>query len=404
MGNGIESKILIVKEDLFGEYASGNAKKRIEATENSVLGKYEYKDPGTISGELVKAPNIQTKKTVEGSISIVAAPENGFPEFLKYALGSVITYAGEFKRERQTNITGVTLTLANVPLTVGSDSIWKKVVGGVWVKLTRVALSPAANEYSIDETTGEVTLGTAAISTDEFMITYCKVVVGVYSHVYRPGARGSFQVWDTKGGIELFEFAGCKIDKISLAINADDFLQASCDIVAQDDAIGTETGHIFPTNLVLSPLDPFIFKQAKVKLDWLDDAMLEKIDIEIANNVEARFSIRGADTCRNITSGKQEVSIKTELEFTDMTYYNKFRKATFSILEVVYGLVNGVKIGATNSTFQFHVFVPNFRFESADVPTAPETLVIASDGFANRDAGLGFGYEMVVVNGQPTVV
>ncbi|HNY10697.1 MAG TPA: phage tail tube protein [Candidatus Wallbacteria bacterium] len=403
MANGIESKILIIHEDEFGVYASGNTKKRIEVTENSVLGKYDYKDPETISGELVKAPNIQTKKTVEGGNGIICAPENGFPEFLKYALGSVTTYAGEFKRERQTNKTGTFLSVNTIPVTVGSDFVWKKATGGVWTKLTRVVSDPTANQYSISIAAGEITLGTAAVSTDEFMITYCKNVAGVYSHVYRPGTRGSFQVWDTKGGIELFEFTGCKIDSFKLSINAEDFLQADCSIVSQDDALGSVTGHTFPEELTLSPLDPFIFKQAKAKLDWVDETMLEKIDIEIKNNVKARFSIRGADTCRNITSGKQEVSISTELEFVDMTYYNKFRNATFGVLEVVYGLVNGVKIGSTNVTYQFHIFIPNFRFESADVPTTPDTLVIASEGFANRDAGLGFGYEMVVVNSQPAI-
>lgn len=402
MGIGVLSKMLIVKEDTFGEYAAGNTKQRIEATENSLLGKYDYKDPETISGELVKAPNIQTRKNVEGAIGIVAAPENGFPEFLKYATGSVTTYSGEFKRERQTNKTGTTLTLAEDTLTASSDNLWKKSAGGAWTKLTRVASAPAAGEYSIDSATGVITLGDAAIATDEFMATYCVTAAGVYSHVFRPGTCDSFQVWDTKGGIELFEFTGCKIDSLALSINAEDFLQADINIIAQDDALGTDTGHTFP-ELTLSPLDPFIFKQAKAKLDWVDEVMLEKIDLEISNNLDARFSIRGANTCRAITQNKQEVSVSTELEFTDMTYYNKYKNATFSVLEVIYGLVNGVNIGSTSVKYQFHLFVPNFRFESADLPTTPDTLMIASEGFANRDPGLGFGYEMVIVNGKSSV-
>lgn len=402
MGIGVLSKMLIVKEDTFGEYAAGNTKKRIESTENSIIGKYDYKDPETISGELVKAPNIQTRKNVEGSIGVTAAPENGFPEFLKYATGSVTTYSGEFKRERQTNKTGTTLTLANTTLTASSDSLWKKATGGAWTKLTRVAETPGAAEYSIVSATGVITLGTAAVATDEFMATYCVTASGVYSHVFRPGTCESFQLWDTKGGVEMFEFTGCKVDSMSLSVNAEDFLQADISVKAQSDALGTTTGHTFP-ELTMSPLDPFIFKQAKAKLDWVDDTMLEKIDIEISNNMDVRFSIRGENTCRAITQGKQEISVSTELEFTDLTYYNKYKNATFSTLEVVYGLVNGVKIGASNSNYQFHIFIPYFRFESADLPTNTDTLMISSEGFANRDPGLGFGYEMVIVNGQSTV-
>ncbi len=404
MALGVLSKMLVIDEATFGIYNPAATKKRVELSDDSMSADFGYTDPETITGDRVKAENIQTRKSVEGSISIVAAPENGFTKFLKYACGKVTTYAGEFKRERLTGITGTTATLANTPITAASYTFYKKVSGGQWTLMTEdYGSTPSGNEFSLNVATGEVTFGTALISTDEVMAEYCKEVSGVYSHKFTAYDQPSFQYWNKKGNIELFEYTGCKIDNMTINVNSEDFLKADCDIIAQDEKYGTDTSHVYDDTLQLSALDPFLFKQATAKLDWTAETMLENIEIGIANNLDARYSIRGDNTARAIIPGKQEFSLNTELEFTDMTYYNKFRNATKGILEVIYGLTNGVEIGATNVNYQFQIFVPNFRFESADLPTSTDTMMISSEGFSNLDKGLNYSYQLIVVNSEATV-
>ena len=401
---GVLSRMLVIDEATFGVYNPAATKKRVELADDSMSADLGYKDPETITGDRVKAENIQTRKSVKGSPSIIVGPENGFTKFLKYACGKVTTLAGEFKRERITGVTGTTYTLASNPITAASYTLYKKIVGGSWVKMTEdYGATPSGNEFSINVSTGEITFGTALISTDQVMVEYCKEVSGVYSHIFTASDQPSFQYWNKKGNIELFEYTGCKIDQMTINVNSEDFLKASCDIVAQDEKNGTDTSHVYDDSLILSTLDPFLFKQATAKLDWVSDTMLENIEIGISNNLDARYSIRGDNTARAIIPGKQEFSLKTELEFTDMTYYNKFKNATRSVLEVVYGLVNGVKIGSTDTYYQFHIFVPNFRFESADLPTSSDTMMIAADGFSNLDKGLQYSYQFVIVNSEATV-
>ena len=404
MALGVLSKMLVIDEATFGIYNPAATKKRVELSDDSMSTDFGYTDPETITGDRVKAENIQTRKAVEGSVSIIAAPENGFTKFLKYACGKVTTYAGEFKRERLTTITGTTATLANAPITAASYTLYKKVLNGQWTLMTEdYGSTPSGNEFSINVTTGEITFGTALIATDEVMVEYCKEVAGVYSHKFTAYNQPSFQYWNKKGNIELFEYTGCKIDQMTINVNSEDFLKADCDIIAQDEKYGTDTSHVYDDTLQLSPLDPYLFKQATAKLDWTAETMLENIEIGIANNLDARYSIRGDNTARAIIPGKQEFSLNTELEFTDMTYYNKFRNATKGILEVIYGLTNGVEIGATGTYYQFQIFVPNFRFESADLPTSTDTMMISSEGFSNLDKGLNYSYQLVIVNSEATV-
>ncbi|HNQ20170.1 MAG TPA: phage tail tube protein [Bacteroidales bacterium] len=404
MALGVLSKMLVIDEASFGVYNPAATKKRIELAEDSMSIDLGYTDPETITGVRVKADNIQTRKSAEGSVSIVAAPENGFSKFLKYACGTVTTKSGEFKRERFTNITGTTFTLAEAPVESGTVTVYKKIVGGNWTAQTEdLGATPTGAEYSINLTTGEITMGTALSATDQVMVEYCKTVSGVYSHIFTSGDQPSFQYWNKKGNIELFEYTGCKIDNMTVTINSEDFLKADCDIIAQDEKYGTATGHTYDDSLQLSALDPFIFKQAGVKLDWVTDTMLESIEISIANNLDPKYSIRCDNTVRAITPGKQEFSLNVELEFTDMTYYNKFKNAERGVLEVIYGLCNGVEIGSTGTYYQFQVFVPNFRFETSELPTSSDTMMISAEGFSNLDKGLNYGYQLVLVNSEQTV-
>lgn len=401
---GVLSKMLVIDEAAYGVYNPAATKKRVELAEDSMSIDLGYTDPETITGVRIKADNIQTRKTVEGSVSIVAAPENGFTKFLKYACGTVTTKAGEFKRERFTGLTGTTVQLTDYPVESGTVTVYKKVVGGNWIPQTEdLGATPTGAEYSIVLATGEITMGVALGATDQVMVEYCKEVAGVYSHIFTAGDQPSFQYWNKKGNIELFEYTGCKIDNMTVNINSEDFLKADCDIIAQDEKYGTVTGHSYDDTLQLSALDPFVFKQAGATLDWVTETMLENIEISISNNLDPRFSIRCDNTTRAITPGKQEFMLSTELEFTDMTYYNKFKNADRGVLEVKYGLCNGVEIGSTGVYYQFHVFVPNFRFETAELPTSTETMMISAEGYSNLDKGLNYGYQLVLINSESSV-
>lgn len=400
MAQGITSKTYIVDEVSYGVFPGTAAMKRIEVKEDNITPDYGYSDPETITGSLTKSPNIRTKKTVEGSLGIVAAPENGFGRFLKYGCGTATTKAGYHWREHFTLAAlDDTVTLAHFPVSTGSQRVW------YYTKLTNTWRPLVlTTDYTIADATGVITLVTAAAVGDEVIVSYCEDVAGVNSHfITSSTGLPSFQFWDTKGGLDLFEYTGCKVNTLTISINAEDFLSASCDLMVQDEKLGSETMHTPPPGLLLSNLDPFIFKQSNVLVNHLADNTYESVEIGIDNAIDPVYTIRCDDTVKDLTPTIQTVTISCELELSNMLTYNKVRNGDFFFFAVEYGKCQGVPIGSTGRNYSFEFWAPRVRHESGEAPTVRERLKLTVEGFANYDSQFDMAYEMVLINSEASV-
>lgn len=400
MAQGIISKMLIEKEASFGVRAATPVQRRVELTEDSVTPDYGFKDPETITGNMTKTANIPTRKSVEGSVGIIAGPENGFAQFLYYAAGAVTTKAGYHRRDYRLAV-GVeaTYSLVHAPITPSSQVVWKKLAASTaWVQLV------LTTDYSIVDNTGVITFVVSLQAGDKIMVSYCEVSTGTYSHIIKTGTSlPSFQYWNWKGQIELYEYAGSKINTLGLTVNSEDFLKASVDLMIQSEDLGTVTGHTYPAGLTLSELLPLLFKDARAYVDYTQNVTFESIDVSLENNIDPSFTIRGSDECKALQETIQNVPIKVTLQFDDQTEYNKVANLTKFAFEFRYGETTGEQIGITGNYYGLQFWAPDVRWEKPDLPTGRDRMILSLDGFANYSSAFDMAYQFVVINTETTI-
>jgi len=397
---GITSKTAIIEEVAYGVFPGTPGMKRVEVSDDSIGPDYGYSDPETITGNLVKTANIRTRKTVGGSINVIGGPENGFGNFLKFSAGKVTTLNGYHWREHFTLIAAQTeITVANPTVVSASERVW------YYTKLTNIwRLLVDTTDYTLVDGTGVVTLVVAAATDDELIVSYAEDVAGVYSHIIQSSTDiPSFQYWNTEGGIELFEYTGAKVNTATFTVNSEDFLQASVDLICQDEKYGTITGHTFPPALVLSNLDPFLFKQAQVIINHVANVDYESIEVGIDNALDPVYTIRCDDTVKDLTPTIQTVSLSGEIEFNDMVEYNQVDQGTFFFLQIDYGKCQGVEIGTTGKNYALEFFAPRVRNEVPDLPTNRDRMIFSVEGFANYDSQFDMAYEWVLINSESSI-
>ena len=398
---GITSKTGIIEEVSYGVFPGTPGMKRVEVADDSLSPDFGYSDPETISGNLVKTANIRTRKTVSGSINIIGGPENGFGNFLKFGSGQeTVINDGYHWRENFTYLVGETVqTLAYAPIVTSSQRVWyKTALTGVWRLLV------LTTDYTIVDATGVITLVVPAAADDLLLVSYGESVSGVYSHIIQSSTDiPSFQYWNTEGGVELFEYTGSKVNTLSVSVNSEDFLQASVDLICQDERYGTVTGHTFPPELVLSNLDPFLFKHANVEVDFIANFDYESVEISLDNALDPVYTIRCSDTVKDLTPTIQTVALSAEIEFNDMIEYNQVVDGTFFIVKVEYGKCAGFEIGTTNRNYSFEFFAPRVRNEAPDLPTNRDRMILSVEGFANYDSQFDMAYEWVLINTESTL-
>ncbi|MEN6368307.1 MAG: phage tail tube protein [Thermotogota bacterium] len=408
-GIGAETKWAIFKETVFRQLRAAEPLKRIALIEESHELDKGFENPNEITGTRTALVKVPMKSQVSGAINITGAPENGFAELLSAACGGYTTIAGAFKRYFGIGA-GTTLTLAGAPVTPNSEEVYVRAVPlpGVytpWIPLTK-SLAPGADEYDIDNLTGEITFGDDQTGKQIF-VNWCKVVAGVYSHIIKPADVPFFGLWSTKGNVDLFEYAGCAVNGASLESSSEGFLGLSCDLISAKEYIASidVTGHSFPSNLTLSPLSLFKMAQARVFVDYLADARLNKVSWEIANNLDPYWSLNCDDAISKIYPAVQENNLGISVVFDRIDDYAKFKREEFFSVELEYGgcAATGVEIGATGETYRFYAHFPRFRFETAPLPVSTGKMMLEGGGMANLETGMDRAYKAVIVNGQATL-
>jgi len=400
MVQGITSKAGIIEEVTYAVFPGTPGMKRVEIADDSINPDYGYSDPETITGNLTKTANIRTRKTVSGSISIIGGPENGFGSFVKYASGQNTVLNGYHWREHFTlTLAQSAINLTYAPITAASQRIW------YYTKLTGIwRILVLTTDYTIVDATGVITLVVPAAVDDEVRVSYAEVVVGIYSHIIQSSNNlPSFQYWNTEGNVALFEYIGSKINTMSLTVNSEDFLQSSIDLICRDEVYGFDTGHTFPPELVLSNLDPFLFKEARILINDVENIDYESLEFSIDNALDPVYTIRCADTVKDLTPTIQTVALSGEVEFDDMVEYLQVKNGTFFALQVEYGKCQGVEIASTGRNYSFEFFAPRVRNEASDLGTNRDRMILGIEGFANYDSQFDMAYEWVLINTESTI-
>jgi len=399
MSLGDLSKFAVAFETTFAETPSPTPVKLLEIKELDISEDKGYTDPETIRGTRTKAKPISTLRSVSGSFGINIAPENGFGEL------SVVTFGGYQHIEGSyipltlvlTASGGETdFTLTETPVVSDSELLFIKHSDGTISKLDKTAVTP---DYSINDATGVVTLASALSAGDKVFAAYVKDVAGVHTHIFTTGDLGkSLFGKANKGNISCFDYPGIKIDGMEITLSAEEILTASYDIICKDmkkTSVGT-----FPAGLTLSQLDNFLFSQAAIYKDGVQDTEISSFTISLANNLEPKAYIACTDTIGKIFDTTQEITGSIEKDFEDTTFYDKFKSGEAFIFDIKIGQCNGVEIGNTGENYGLYFIFPNLLFTSDSVPVAPGLLVESIDYEAVYHNALGFAIMMVLVNSE----
>ena len=119
-----------------------------------------------------------------------------------------------------------------------------------------------------------------------------------------------------------FRYGGCKVSKLTLTQNLEGFLEASIDIVGQEETLVT---HVTPT----LPSAPFVmwdeFTGTFDSIAWPAQMIELTIENPLAND---SYKLGNRLRQRLERGGVRKISGKVEMEFENISHYNYFRNQT----------------------------------------------------------------------------
>lgn len=116
------------------------------------------------------------------------------------------------------------------------------------------------------------------------------------------------------------EYVGCKIDTITLTAEKEEALTAEAEFIAKDMVTAT-TG----TAPVADTSTYFSFYEGKVKINGIEQGLVEQFELEISNNLEGLFAINGEMTVARIQEGNREYSLNMDFIFEDKAQFDLWK-------------------------------------------------------------------------------
>lgn len=123
------------------------------------------------------------------------------------------------------------------------------------------------------------------------------------------------------------EYVGCKIDTFTISAEKEEALTAEFDFIAKDMIDGT-TG----SAPVADVSSYFSFYEGTVKINGVQQALVEEFELEISNGLEGLFAINGQQTVARIQEGNREYSLSLGFIFEDKAQFDLWKSgAEFNV-------------------------------------------------------------------------
>lgn len=148
---------------------------------------------------------------------------------------------------------------------------------------------------------------------------------GMYTHtISEANDLPSFTVQAGVLGSTNFvrDFVGCKVDSLTLTAEKEEALTCEVEFVAKNAIDGT-TG----TPPVADTASYFSFYEGSVKLNGVQQDLVEQFELEINNNLEGLYTL-GSQTITRLQEGNREYKLSVDLIFEDNSQYLLWKNGT----------------------------------------------------------------------------
>lgn len=227
------------------------------------------------------------------------------------------------------------------------------------------------------------------------------VGTGVYQHVFTPTQNNfsnvcalppyTFEV--NRDLAQAFQYSGGVVDSLTFSFGTDNkIMKASASIIAKALAMIAKTTPSFDT------ADPFLWNQAVVTLNGVQNTNLSTLEFGVANSLEGRATLDGTKVIsRVLRNGARTFPIKFSLELQDMAEYNLFVAQNGVPLKIE--LTGGVISGANN--YKITIDVPKFRFGSFPINVdGTGAITVSAEGTGKYDFTNLYGMKVTLVNSK----
>ena len=177
-------------------------------------------------------------------------------------------------------------------------------------------------------------------------------------------------------GILLQRLNGVKIESMSFSCNYGEAVDVSVQAQGLD---FPSTPGSKPGSFTYPNLDPFIFSNAVISLDGVQNNLFKSIQFEFTNTLERQESLRGARTAYKIYEGGLSCTLSGTLIFDDLSLYTKLENSEYMEVSCLF---EGAEIDATNSINYGAEFVwPKVKISTLGIPMTAGEIIEADAQF-----------------------
>lgn len=213
---------------------------------------------------------------------------------------------------------------------------------------------------------------------------------GPYTHTMTPGDLTGKSVTlqfgrpDNGGTIRPFTYLGAKVNRVGIAVTAGEYATMDVDVVAQDvDTVSALTTVSTPGGLVR-----YHANDLAVTIGG-SAVCVRSFELEIANTLDDTRRCVGSPLIKEpLRNGLIEVSGSMEIEWTDLTHYNR-----------VANLTTAAVVAAFTKAPDSLTFNVNAQFDTVGQPVAGRGVVYQTLAFSARGTSDANAITVVGVNG-----
>lgn len=225
------------------------------------------------------------------------------------------------------------------------------------------------------------------------------LATGVYQHVFTP-VQSNFSHYSALPPYTLevhrdleqaFQYTGALVNDLTFSFGTDQkIMQGTAAIIAKSLALITKTTPSFENG------NPFLWHQAKISIDTIENKDIQTLEFGVNNSLEGRYSVNQTKVVsRILRSGNRTFPVNFTFDLKDLTEYNKFRAQNEVAVKVEF---TGSAIDGTNN-YKLTIDMPKFRFATFPVNVDGSGALTAQvDGSAKYDNASAHAMKITLVN------
>lgn len=251
---------------------------------------------------------------IAGAVSAPLFPSNGV-ELIVSAIGADGTVGNGVTGSSPASSTTLSAASTAGATTVTLTSATGYAVGNFVQIDVNAAGSTTSEVRKISSiSTNTLTLDTALKYAHASAAAVSKVVAPFTHTITQANQLPSLTVEKNIGGFESLQFAGARVNKLSIsAQTGNQEVTMSADMMAQSAAV-----LVSPSPITIVNENPYVFAEAQLSLFGQVVAQAESVTLDIENGLKDTFTMNSSHNLQFLTPVTRHVSAKTDLVFTSL--------------------------------------------------------------------------------------